>query len=85
MKYSQTSQYDNAENDPGRVPAEGGIFLSTVEFIEGFTMRVILWRPGDAFPLNAQILFSGNFSLAFTAEDMAVVGNVLIDAMKKVR
>jgi len=69
----------------GGVPAPGGDIAFDIEFIQGFTVRVILWAPDDEFPPNAQILFSDNFPLAFTAEDMAVVGDVLIDAMKKVR
>ncbi|MFQ9393460.1 MAG: DUF3786 domain-containing protein [Lachnospiraceae bacterium] len=36
-----------------------------------------------SFPPSAQILFSDNFPLSFSAEDMAVVGDITIGTMKK--
>ena len=36
------------------------------------------------FPPNAQILFSDNFRYAFTAEDLAVVGDIVLGRMKKI-
>ena len=53
-----------------------------VEFIKGLTVRLILWVGDDEFPPQAQVLFSDNFPSAFTAEDIAVVGDVLINALK---
>jgi len=79
------NRFERACTALGGIPAEGGDRSFDIEFIEGFTMRIILWAPDEEFPPNAQILFSDNFPLAFTAEDMAVVGDVLIDAMKKVK
>lgn len=42
----------------------------------------------NIFPLEenieAQILFSDNFPLAFSAEDVAYVGDIVIDHMKKI-
>ncbi|MBR4755026.1 MAG: DUF3786 domain-containing protein, partial [Lachnospiraceae bacterium] len=43
----------------------------------------ILWAADDEFPPSSQILFSDNFEYAFKAEDMAVVGDISIGAMKK--
>ena len=45
-------------------------------------MRLIVWPAEDDIPPSAQFLFSGNFPLAFSAEDVAYVGDVIIDAMK---
>jgi len=67
----------------GGVPAEGGDSAFDIEFIDGFIIRVIIWTADDEFPPNAQILFSDNFPMGFTAEDIAVVGDVLISAMKR--
>lgn len=44
---------------------------------------LILWAGDDEFPPSAQILFSDNFPLSFSAEDMAVVGDITIGTMKK--
>jgi len=68
----------------GATPALDGDASFDIEFIDGFTLRVIIWAPDDEFPPSSQILFSDNFPLAFSAEDMAVVGDVLINAMKRV-
>ena len=35
-------------------------------------------------PPSAQILFSDNFPAAFSAEDVAYVGDIVMDYMKKV-
>jgi len=52
------------------------------EFVNNLYLRFILWEGDDEFPPSSQILFSDNFSLAFTAEDMAVVGDVSIGMLK---
>ncbi len=53
-----------------------------IDFMPGLTIRALLWEADEEFPAAAQILFSDNFSLAFTAEDMAVIGDVFLNAMK---
>lgn len=47
-------------------------------------IRLILWEADDEFPPSAQILFSDNTPQAFTAEDLAVAGEVVITALKAV-
>ena len=56
-----------------------------VEFLKGFTLRLILWEGDDEFPPASQILFSDNFQFAFKAEDMAVVGDIVLNMMKAVK
>ena len=51
-------------------------------FLPGLSVRLILWEGDEEFRPTAQILFSDNFSAAFSAEDIAVVGDVLLNAMK---
>ena len=62
--------------------AESGDRSFDLPFLPGLTVRLILWEGDEEFPSTAQILFSDNFSAAFGAEDIAVVGDVLLNAMK---
>ena len=63
-------------------PAPGGDRAFDVPFLPGLTVRLLLWEGDEEFRPTAQILFSDNFSSAFSAEDIAVVGDVLLNAMK---
>jgi len=56
-----------------------------IPFLEKLRVRLLLWEGDEEFQPSAQILFSDNFPLAFSAEDMAVVGDVLLSEMKKIR
>ena len=62
--------------------AESGDRSYDLPFLPGLTVRLILWEGDEEFRPTAQILFSDNFSSAFSAEDIAVVGDVLLNAMK---
>jgi hypothetical protein len=53
------------------------------EFITGLFMSLLLWAGDDEFPPSAQILFDDNFVFAFTAEDLAVAGEVVISRLKE--
>ena len=55
-----------------------------LELMEGLTIQFLLWVGDDEFPPNAQILFSDNFRYAFTAEDLANVGDIVLNRMKKI-
>ena len=66
----------------GGIEISAGDAGSELEFLPGLKMRLMLWEPDEEFPASAQILFSDNFASAFTAEDMAVAGDTLINAMK---
>ncbi|GHU80858.1 hypothetical protein FACS189468_1800 [Spirochaetia bacterium] len=55
------------------------------EFLNGLFISLLLWAGDDEFPPSAQILFDDNFVFAFTAEDLAAVGEVVIDRLKKRR
>ena len=54
-----------------------------LEFINGLYITIILWGADDEFPPSAQLLFDDNFVFAFTAEDLAVAGEVLADRLKR--
>jgi len=66
----------------GGVKAASGDVSYDMPFLPGLTVRLILWEGDDEFPPQAQILFSDNFPDAFKAEDNAVVGDILLNAMK---
>ena len=55
------------------------------EFLEGLHLCFILWEGDEEFPPSAQILFSDNFPMAFSAEDIAYVGDIVMDYMKKIQ
>lgn len=59
-----------------------GDYSYEFELMPGLKMQFILWQGDDEFPPSSQILFSDNFPLAFTAEDMAVIGDVCITTVK---
>lgn len=53
-----------------------------IPFLPKLTIRALIWEADEEFPASAQILFSDNFPLAFSAEDMAVIGDIFLNAMK---
>ncbi|MDD3277385.1 MAG: DUF3786 domain-containing protein [Lachnospiraceae bacterium] len=54
-------------------------------FFGELKLHLILWAGDEEFPPSAQILFSDNFPIAFIqGEDMAVVGDIVIDMLKAV-
>ncbi len=53
----------------------------TLAFLPGLALRLSLWEGDEEFPATAQILFSDSFAAAFTAEDLAVVGDVTLNAL----
>ena len=55
------------------------------EFIPGLTVKFAIWNADDEFPPSAQILFSDNFPYAFSAEDMAFVGDIFIKIISEIK
>ncbi len=66
-------------NDKGK-----GDVSYDLPFLPGITVRLLLWAGDDEFPPQSQWLFSDNISLAFSAEDVAVIGDVIIGALKEI-
>ncbi len=54
------------------------------EFINGLYVYYILWAADDEFPPSSQILFEDNLPYAFTAEDLAVLGDISIGKLKAI-
>ena len=58
-------------------------FSYELDFLGGLRIRLVL-REGDGeFPPTSQFLFSDSFVTAFTAEDVAVVGDVVINILRE--
>ena len=53
-----------------------------IEIVKNYHIQLILWEGDDEFPPSSQILFSDNFPASFEAEDMAVMGDVIIGSLK---
>ena len=54
-----------------------------IELMPGYDMRLIVWEGDDEFPPNAQIVFSDNFPVSFSAEDRTVSGDLIITEIKR--
>jgi hypothetical protein len=63
-------------------PQSTGDVSYRFEFINGLYLTFILWQGDEEFPPAAQMLFDDNFPFAFTAEDTAVVGEIVIGRLK---
>ena len=68
----------------GGRPYDKGDIGWEFDFMPGLSIRFAIWDPDEEFPPSAQILFSDNFPAAFSAEDMAFVGDIFIRIMSEV-
>lgn len=80
---SKLSVFEKQMEKMGARKLELGDISYEFEFLNGHFVRFILWEGDEEFPPSSQILFSDNFPLSFEAEDLAVVGDVSIGALKK--
>ncbi|MDR0852142.1 MAG: DUF3786 domain-containing protein [Clostridiales Family XIII bacterium] len=55
------------------------------EFITGLYMSLLLWEGDAEFPPSAQMLFDDNFKYAFTAEDVAVAGEIAYGRLNELK
>jgi hypothetical protein len=55
------------------------------EFMTGLRISFLVWAGDEEFPPSAQILFDDNVAFAFTAEDIAYAGEVIIKRLKDTR
>jgi hypothetical protein len=66
-------------------PLEGGDAGYRFEAFSGLYMSLLLWEGDEEFPPAVQILFDDNFVFAFSAEDLAVLAEVVLDRLKALR
>ena len=64
------------------VAVKHGDIAYEVEIFPEYKVQMILWEGDEEFPPSSQILFSDNFPVSFQAEDMAVMGDVIIGSLK---
>ncbi len=82
--YGKTPEkFEEIMESLGAKQISDGDFGYEIEFLNNLYVRYILWQGDDEFAPSGQILFSANFGFAFTAEDMAVVGDTMIGTLKK--
>ena len=55
-----------------------------ITLMPGLTIQFLLWLGDEEFPPNAQILFSDNFRYAYSTEDMANIGDIILNRMKAI-
>ena len=79
---SSPENFGKACRSLGGTPAESSGCAYDIPFLPELTVRLVVWPAEEDFPPSAQFLFSSNFSLAFSAEDLAYCGDVLLDALK---
>ena len=87
-RFAFTFNYDveglkRAMEKLGAEPKEHGDLSYRFEFINNMYLTVILWLGDDEFPPESQILFDSNITSGFDAEDLAVMGDIFIPALKR--
>ncbi|MDR2492487.1 MAG: DUF3786 domain-containing protein [Coriobacteriales bacterium] len=51
------------------------------EFMGGLPVSIRFWAADEEFPASVQVLFDESFQFAFSAEDVAVVGDTIINRL----
>lgn len=67
----------------GGMPVNEGDASFEFDFLEGVKVRLTVWEADDEFGPTAQFLFSDNAPFAFTAEDLAAVGDIILGSLKQ--
>lgn len=74
--------FDSIMKHIGAKQVKHGDTAFEIEIFPDYFVQLILWEGDEEFPPSSQILFSDNFPVSFQAEDMAVMGDVIIGSMK---
>ncbi len=80
--FKSADAFAKAAAELGGTPATEGDASADFEFVDGVIVRLIVWEADDEFPPAAQFLFSDNTRFAFSAEDLAALGDVLLGQLK---
>ena len=89
MRFAHTfgykvDKYKKAAHNLGGTPIKQSDAGYDYTFLPGIICRLLLWTPDEEFPPSAQFLFSDNIQFALNAEDLAVVGDIIIEALSDV-
>lgn len=80
---SRINAFEKAAERLGGLRLNKGDASYEITYFENLKVQLYLWAGDDEFPPNSQFLFSDNTASAFSAEDMAVFGDVIIGALKE--
>ena len=53
-----------------------------IPMVDDYRIRILLWQADEEFGPSAQILYSDNFAVGFTAEDRVVAADLLLNAVR---
>ena len=79
---SRLEAFDSVMERIHGTPVKHGDTAWEIEIYPNYRVQMILWEGDEEFPPSSQILFSDNFPVSFRAEDMAVMGDVIIGSLK---
>ena len=80
--FKSAADFAKAAAELGGTPSKDGDASAEFEFVDGVIVKLIYWEADDEFPPAAQFLFSDNTRYAFSAEDLAALGDVLLGQLK---
>ena len=80
---TRLDDFRRAAEKLGGKPISQGDAAYEFRFTENYCLRLILWEADDEFPPSAQLLYSANFPLGFSADDRVIAAETLLNSLKQ--
>ena len=80
---TRLNDFRRAAEKLGGKPISQGDAAYEFSFTENYRLRLILWEADDEFPPSAQLLYSANFPLGFSADDRVIAAETLLNSLKR--
>ena len=80
---TRLDDFRRAAEKLGGKPISQGDAAYEFRFTENYRLRLILWEADDEFPPSAQLLYSANFPLGFSADDRVIAAETLLNSLKR--
>ena len=80
---TRLDDFRRAAEKLGGKPISEGDAAYEFRFTENYRLRLILWEADDEFPPSAQLLYSANFPLGFSADDRVIAAETLLNSLKQ--
>ena len=80
---TRLNDFRRAAEKLGGKPISQGDAAYEFSFTENYRLRLILWEADDEFPPSAQLLYSANFPLGFSADDRVIAAETLLNSLKQ--
>lgn len=80
---TRLDDFRRAAEKLGGKPISQGDAAYEFSFTENYRLRLILWEADDEFPPSAQVLYSANFPLGFSADDRVIAAETLLNSLKQ--